>query len=534
MERRILFLQPYKLICYRLEQGGIAFDQQWCIEAEQLPEDLRLYLSGTRHCEFNLLIDLPEEECHLEPLKAVSRRDQKHLIAKMQSKRFDNALLSKPDVMRNGGSVSLSLTGVVRHKICADLLRQLEQTEVCIRAVHSPLTLTPALAGLSDSGKGACLFIIPLKGCYRLVACVNSFVFFNRRIPVSGNTQNSEPGADKKTESNVLTDCLAETLLYLQRQQVAGWATPALIFPAECLPAGSLNEVFKPLTESGQVCDIRSYRPEAIVGQRQICLRQICQGKRRVVKPEEPSRATPAESYSASAMLASVALHCGNGYATKKHRSSYTARKVRNVCAALALCSIGGAVSSAAVARKITLEHDSLVTTYNQSATALQNTSADSDPVYGHSVEAVRQAMVTARLIETGSLYTPMEFLNELAVNVHNMSGVSVRSVQWEVEDLLNDTSLTEVLAGSGEKQRMDVEQVYRATVSGIVEGNPDIALATFESFVSTLRHANADPSVVVVETPFGLGSMEKTTTSSLSGATGKFVLELSTGGAER
>jgi len=57
------------------------------------------------------------------------------------------------------------------------------------------------------------------------------------------------------------------------------------------------------------------------------------------------------------------------------------------------------------------------------------------------SVEAVRQAMVTAELIELGMQNTPVDFLSELAENVHGTSGVSVSSVQWEVEDLLIDTS---------------------------------------------------------------------------------------------
>ena len=142
--------------------------------------------------------------------------------------------------------------------------------------------------------------------------------------------------------------------------------------------------------------------------------------------------------------------------------------------------------------------------------------------------------MVTARLIELSTSHTPLDFLNEIAENVHENAGVSVSSVAWELEDLLNATSLTEMLSQPTAINTIDLEQVYRATVSGVVQGNPEASLTTFESFVSTLRHANAIPSVVVVETPFGLGSQDKTTMSSLSGATGEFLLELSTAGTER
>ena len=181
------------------------------------------------------------------------------------------------------------------------------------------------------------------------------------------------------------------------------------------------------------------------------------------------------------------------------------------------------------MARKITGQHEGLVAGYKQSAISLQNTIAGNEPGYEYSVEAVRQAMVTSKLIELGSVHMPIEFLTGLAQNVHEASGVSVSSVQWNMDDTLNDTSLTEMLARSAEKKALNVEHVYRATVSGVVQGNPDAALTAFESFVATLRSANSDPSVVVVETPYGLSSQDRVTTSSLSATSGEFMLELTT-----
>jgi len=507
----------------------VAVEQQWRIELDRLPEELRQYLKHSREAEFNVLIDLPEEECYLESFKTVSRRDQRHLIAKMQGKRFENALLSKADVTGSRKSMSLLLAGIVKHKICADLIRLLDQLEISVRAVHSPLTLTGALTKHYHSGKGACLFVISLHGCFRLIACINSFVFFNRRIEF-----------EHKEKNELLKVSLTETLVYLQRQQVEGWVAPLLIMPDAALTASCETDVLKPLMESGLVSEIRECQREPVVDSAQP-LEQKQASKKNLAHSE-----SPVDKRSAEMLLATAACRCGNGYASRKHRSAYHARKVRNICAALALCGIGGAVSSAAVARKLNGQHEVLMATYSQSADGLQKTVAEHDSaielisdyvgdnVHEYSVEAVRQAMVTAELIELGMQNTPVDFLSELAENVHGTSGVSVSSVQWEVEDLLIDTSLAEVLTQPAAINTLDLEHVYRATVSGVVQGNPDAALTTFESFVSTLRRANGDPTVVVVETPFGLGDKDKTTTSSLSAATGAFLLELSATKVER
>lgn len=535
MDRRVLFLQPDRLTCYRQEKNGVVAERQWLIDLDGLPEDLRPYLKHARQSEFNLLIDLPEEECHLESFTTISRRDQKHLIAKIQNKRFENALLTKADVTGSGmnqSKLSLLLSGIAKHKICADLIRLLDQLEICVRAVHSPLTLTSALAKLSRSSKGACLFVIPLQGCYRLIACIDSFVFFNRRIDVPYESRGADFKAEQKEKSDLLKSCLTETLVYLQRQHMEGWDTPVLIVPDRALATSCFKDVFKQMADSDLVSEVRSYQSVSVADS------DLIQGQKQESKLNAPDSDLPFNDWSATALLAAAASSCGNGYARRKHRAAYTTRKIRNVSAALALCGICGAVSSVAVAHKLTTQYEELMATYSQSTVALQNTVAEydsaSENIYEYSVEAVRQAMVTGRLIEMGTLHTPIEFLNELAENVHENAGVSISSVEWEVEDLLNADSLTEMLVQPVAIEALDLEQVYQATVSGVVQGNPATALTTFESFVSTLRRANADPAVVVVETPFGLGSQDKTTMSSLSGATGHFLLELSAAGVER
>ena len=53
-------------------------------------------------------------------------------------------------------------------------------------------------------------------------------------------------------------------------------------------------------------------------------------------------------------------------------------------------------------------------------------------------------------------------------------------------------------------------------------------ALEQFESFISYLRDASSDPSIVVVETPFGLGNQRRTTNTDYLAEKAEFVLEIS------
>jgi len=560
MEKLVLFLQPDQLTCYRMEKGAASVARQWPIAASDLPDSLALFLDDNIHAQFSLLIDTPEEECHLESFKTTSLRDRSHLINRLKSKHFKSALLSKASVIGKGNNASLLLSGVASDELCTKFIRMLEQSRVCLRAVHSPLTLMSAIAKASHAGKGACLFILPMRGCYRLTACVNSFVLFNRRIVlpgISGNEfgVNSQPAIENAELTHSLTASLTETLVYLQRQQAVGWKTPRLIVVGEHDSPIVFADVCKNIAESGLA------EPEMVESAPAVSGATISgaveSGTASEVSEYRPC--VPHRNASTEGLLVTAAGHCGNGYATRQHRQTYTTRKVRNVCAALALCSIGGVVSSVAVANKLTDRNATIVDSYHATpifTPALSSlpyslpspvsskgssgrqskvdTKVDTIAADDYEVEAVRQALVTAKLIELGSLHNPIGFLGDLAQKANTQQSVSVTSVKWQADDVLNEDSLTDMIARPEAIKALDVEQVYQATVSGIVHGKPDVALRSFEKFVSALRTASSDPSVVVVETPFGLGSGDKTTDAVLSGAQGDFVLELSSHGVAR
>jgi len=63
--------------------------------------------------------------------------------------------------------------------------------------------------------------------------------------------------------------------------------------------------------------------------------------------------------------------------------------------------------------------------------------------------------------------------------------------------------------------------------VSGSIEGNAASVLDRFETFVSKLRNTSAEPSVVVVEAPFGLAEDRKTTAADMNANDAVFVIDL-------
>jgi len=137
---------------------------------------------------------------------------------------------------------------------------------------------------------------------------------------------------------------------------------------------------------------------------------------------------------------------------------------------------------------------------------------------YEQPVEAVRQALVTARLVEMSTAYKPLEFLQGMAESVQLHADVSINRVQWEVEEVVSETAIVDSLSKTKPLEKLYLERIYQATLSGTVLGTPETALREFESFVSMLRSANSDPSILVVETPFSLGdSGEQLSSNQLS-----------------
>ena len=209
-----------------------------------------------------------------------------------------------------------------------------------------------------------------------------------------------------------------------------------------------------------------------------------------------------------------------------KRQALYLRRRFQSVAVAVAISLMGGAVSTVAVANKLETEYQSLSVDYQQ-AIESGNSLDLHDERYVYSVEAVRQALITAKLIEIQSERSPVSFLSMLANVVGNETAVSVNSVEWHQEDFLDQKSLKAILEKPEDIEKMPIDQFFRATVGGSIEGNAASALDRFETFVSSLRNTSAEQSVVVVEAPFGLAEDSKTTTEDMIANEAVFTIEL-------
>ena len=497
MKKCIVFLQPNRITCYCKSAAGYLIDQEWTIAADELPSDFSDYLAGNRYAEFTLLLDLPEEECHLQDLKATGFRDRRHIIERLKSRRFENSLLTNSTIARFRQNVTLLLTVIDNNTLCESLIKTLSTAGICLKAIHSATTLTPILAKRVAARKGAQLFIFPFLGCYRLVACMDSSVLFTRRIPLQCES------------SSFVHDCpllhksLEETVNYVQRLHQEWMPSVVLIGSSDA--ADQLRSLRKSSITTSQLKELRSYLPDL----------------------------TNTDRTSVETLLMSVVTPGGCGYASPRHRRVYLRHKFRSLCAALALCGVGGVVSSVAFADKINKTHGVVAERYQRSVSELTNDIAYRESHYEHPVEAVRQALVTARLLELRANHHPVEFLSALVPGVQQ-SGVSVTSVSWEAQEITSETLFGSRLPDETSFETVPMEQIYRSTIAGVIAGTPDVALENFEFFVSVLRDISSDPSVVVVETPFGLGAQHRTTTNDYSAKQGEFVVEISNQSIER
>ncbi len=491
----VLFLQPHRLIVFSSTNEKFS----WPIVNNEIPDELSVYLLANNRAVFDLIIDLAEEECHLEPLPSIGRQDKKHYMTRMRDKYFATSLLSmasaKQVAKKSEESDVVLIAGISHSVLCERLLEKLHGSESIVKAIHSPVTLVPKVCqslGLT----GAQLMVLHLdKKLYRLLACVNGFVVMNRRVEISESTDEGL--------SDALLTSIGETLVYIDRKAIPGWASPVVSL-VKSDSDDSFSSVLKSALGAAAKFEFRHVFPN--------------EGGRISVKPYSGE--------SAVQLLASVVDRGGCGYEQLEHRKFYNARKVRHVCFAISLSLFGGALSSAALATKAADQSTGLTERYGRSITLASANLNHND--HAPPVEAVRQAMVTSKLAEIRTQETPVEFLSQLSSVVGNHPTVSIAAISWERQDLLDEESLQKILGATDLIEVLPIELVYQATVSGVVGGGTGSALDAFEAFVSNLRKSSASNAVEVIEAPFGMSQNAKTTATDIAESRGSFVVEIS------
>ena len=329
---------------------------------------------------------------------------------------------------------------------------------------------------------------------YRMIACVEGCPVYNRQIKTDTN------------DSQSLNRSVTETLTYLKRCEINGWDAPVVTLMGT--PECDVNRM-STLLDSASV-------------------RQICTLYSDAFAERVPDQ-LPVNSRSVAAIDKMYAVHAaksGSGYASAHHRQTYLKRKFRSAMVAAVISAAGGSVSTVAIANKIQAEYKELSARYQQSIESVSSVDLQND-LYDYSVEAVRQALVTARLIEVQSERSPVGFLAELASVVGEEPSISVSAVSWEQEDKLDEKSLQAIIRKPEGIDKLRLNHFYRATVNGSIEGNTGSVLDRFENFVSSLRNSSENHTVVVVEAPFGMDDNSKTTAADLAESKAVFAIEL-------
>ncbi len=496
MKKYFLCLQPSLLTCYSADKGTFTRLSQWNLPDDELPDSLRAFLTDNREAEYVLLFDLPEEECYLQDIKSHGFLDRRQIIEKLSAKRFPDSLLSFASIAGTRQRRSVQLSGVDSNPVLANLLALLSVCQISLGAVHSVTTLVKLLVKKISAEQSAQLFVVKFRDCYRLIGCLDAVVLFSRRVDIAASKHSTD------CHFNLLQTSVEETLVYLQRLH-EGWVPDVvLIGPSES--ADRLRAGLQASNSIKLVNNIQSHLPlNAVAG-----------------------------SCDSEVLLMSVATRAGCGYARSSHRQAFITRRIRNMGAALLLCAIGSAASSIAVAEKVRGARLDIADRYDQLAESLDSNSIDLLAHYDYPVEAVRQSLVTARLLDVMSENRPLDVLQEVSAGVLR-SDVSISSVSWENTAVIDATLLMKHLADAEQPlseniavQQVPLQQIYKATVSGVVGGSPEMALDRFQAFVSMLREISSRPTVVVVETPFGLGD-QRTTNSDYVSEKSPFTVEI-------
>ena len=518
MERAIVILQSERLLIFRCQKGRLTLEKIFPLEIfpgneKDSLNNLAQYLTDHSSLVYILIFDLPEEECHLEDMPQAGFRDRSAIVQRMVKKYFSSALLSavrsvqSESKKRNRARSGILISGIDSHHNCEQVLEVFEKSQVALQSIHSPITLASSLCKLVSASMGSKLIVLAVGcQCFRILGCVDQCVVFSRYVDLSAR--------DKKKVPSALVGSIQETLTYLIRQN-SHWSGSSVTIISEFETTDFSATGFN----SDQMTVLS---PLAVGG-----IRNLLPKSRAIISPDIRSGAR-VEALLASVSTVIAGFTRSNDYTGKIHKRYYLQRKYRQLLTAGALSLTGGAISFAAVATKVGNEVDVLIESYSESGAATRNINSVPDHFDDYSVEAVRQTLVTARLIELRSEQSPVDFLMQVSEARHGAESMSVSSVDWHSTDQINQNSLLEISTQPQGFDRVMVEKIYAATVSGEIEGDVESALDTFGTFVDKLRSISADSSVVVVDAPFDLDQNSTTTADGVSEASGRFTLEIS------
>jgi len=431
-----------------------------------------------------LIVDVPSEEIQSDVLTVMGRSDRRQYIRMLRRKHQKAHCLSKVDVVA-------AITGKVVQKLgisddeTAALIKALVEHDCLIQSVHSPVTLAGALARKINANNCA-IFVISIdRESYRLVACIGTRLVLSRSV----FTEN------QNTDANIIADNLRESLIYLRRQADSEWSAP-VVYTFSKHFAERLQKNLSSTGDDGLRIDSLEFSDQA-------------------------SSINPV-NYD---LIRLVHKAPSQGYRLPIKQNIFLMRRLRHAIAGMAASLLVGVTAMAGVNDRLLVEYESLSQEHIDIENIVDDASEFLDDKKTLNVEAVRQALATAKLVDIRSQVSPMPFLYGLSENKANNKTVQIYAVDWQRQDGLDLQILRDL--DKTDANNISVDTIYRATVLGAVHGDLDDAMTSFDSFLLSLRKANIDSNVIVIDTPFGLSDQSRTTDKDIAG--GDFSVEVTT-----
>lgn len=486
MNQKLILLQPAGIFVMDLDASKAEARYMGDVTEGRVPAKLLGWLSANSKSYYLLFIDLPSEEIQIDTIPELGYRDRRQYLRLLNQKHRQVHCLSKVDVVTSGNGKNAQQVGIA-DDACAILLRTLAAHGCLIQSIHSPLTLVGTLVRKLKKSAQNSIYILPIDDkSYRLVACVDKQLVLNRGITIK----------EKHSLLEIIDVSLRESIAYLRRQSGPDWMQ-ATVFTF----SKDLTDHLRVALGEDNVLPIES---AAIDKDAQIPCAQ--------------------SSHSLLMKLAHLAVKMPSlGYRLDIKQNAFLKRRFRHAAAGVAASLMMGATAIAAVNEKLVSEYESISKEHYETEDFLDTATVFLNDENDLPVEAVRQALATAKLVDIRSRVSPLPFLYSLSEHKSAYRAIQIHTVDWHRQDVLDIQSLQ----GLDRKDADDIrlEAIYHATVVGSVHGDLDDAMVSFDSFLTSLRNANTNTNIRVIEAPFGLSEKSRTTDRDISG--GGFSVEV-------
>ncbi|OED36806.1 hypothetical protein AB833_25695 [Chromatiales bacterium (ex Bugula neritina AB1)] len=499
--RYLLMLQNASARAYAVGRHG--FGQ--AVQFDNSPggrKNLARYLHERRLSVFTVLVDFTEEELHRKTIPFVRGTDRRSILARMQQRSFPGSKLScvRTRANKQNGKRELDVTvaGIVSNSECESWFEVLREARTVVANVCSLSLLGSGLCeALGVSAVYKLVAIQLTQSDYRLCAYHDNLPLISRRVSIPGN------------KIDTLTEEIQQTLSYLARQV----GMPDVV--VETIVVGNFTkeqiEQVVGQVEHSRVLDLD--QAAGVLNLSKLLPVSYADGLFATLLRGRPARKADLSK--------------------KQHRRFYLRKRVTHGLYASGICLLLSAVVSTVATAHINHEYQALA----DSANRFSNISSKVDTglsrkiyVENQPVDAVRESVRIARILEANARYTPFHFMSAFAADLAPFPMVKIESINWTQP--YGSNSVQTSPTATGLTQGSDTVMTGHVTVSGSLKGDGEeisAALGVFQRFVSSLSNSGVYQQVVVLESPYSLSGNRVTMGNGFDGVAGnaRFMIEL-------